>query len=919
VFVESQFDTFGRPWKTSYPYRTGDVKLWTENFYDTAGRPFKVRTPDGAEVETFYSLATTGSQIGTVVTVTDQALKQRRSITNALGQLKRVDEPTDAGGLGAVSSPNQPTNYTYDVLNNLLTVVQASNTTQQCGGAPNCSQTRTFVYDSLSRLKSATNPESGTISYGYDSNGNLTSKTDARLVVTNYIYDALNRVTQRNYTAPNGLANYQATPNVSYFYDNLPNAKGKLTKVTNGTGANTSTTEYVTFDILGRVIRSKQTTDGVVYGTDAAPMTYTYNLSGAMIEQKYPSGRVVKNVLDNDGDLSIVQSKKNANSGFFNYAKNFTYNAAGAATSLQLGNNRWESTQFNSRLQPTQIALGTVQNGTDKLKLDYSYGTTQNSGNVQSQTITVPTVGSNPGFTATQTYTYDSLNRIKDAKEMISTTQTWMQTFLYDRYGNRNFDTTLNRTTTIPAGCAVAVCNPSVNPATNKLVGYVFDNVGNTTKDAQLRKFTYDGENKQVKVETTNSGGTVIATNGEYVYDGDGKRVKKKGYTNNVLTEETIFVYDAAGKLVAEYSTNVAPASTAQVSYLTNDHLGSPRINTDANGAVISRHDYHPFGEEVFTTQRTTALGYAADTVRKKFTGYERDGETQLDFAQARYFASSFGRFSSPDIPLMDQDSGDPQSWNLYIYAGNSPLKYTDPLGLWKQVDCEGGSTNCWEMEEGDTLESLAEKLGLSSDNINDFFFGQELVEGRVFDMSGYADWLKQQPDAMKRTAHDIAAGMPQFEPGGGGIRVVGKLGKSSGFFGWVGRQAGRFGRWTGLISPTTAATVGQMAAKQLVGSSGKEMIRDAVNIVKSFKGSPQQKAELLEAFAKQIGQRTGGSWSAVRSAGADGSAIFHGDLGHSIVIKSTGEIFVGTLKDGFSFGKGGVLTPLYEVLKKID
>jgi hypothetical protein len=132
----------------------------------------------------------------------------------------------------------------------------------------------------------------------------------------------------------------------------------KLIKVTNGTGANTSTTEYVTFDILGRVTRSKQTTDGVVYGTDAAPMTYTYNLSGAMIEQKYPSGRVVKNVLDNDGDLSIVQSKKNANSGFFNYAKNFTYTSAGAVSSMQLGNNRWESTQFNSRLQPTQIALG---------------------------------------------------------------------------------------------------------------------------------------------------------------------------------------------------------------------------------------------------------------------------------------------------------------------------------------------------------------------------------------------------------------------------------------------------------------------------------------------------------------------------------------------------------------------------------
>ena len=58
--------------------------------------------------------------------------------------------------------------------------------------------------------------------------------------------------------------------------------------------------------------------------------------------------------------------------------------------------------------------------------------------------------------------------------------------------------------------------------------------------------------------------------------------------------ETTVFVYDAAGKQIAEYSTIVAGAEDAKVNYLTNDHLGSPRINTDRNGAVIARHDYHP-------------------------------------------------------------------------------------------------------------------------------------------------------------------------------------------------------------------------------------------------------------------------------------------------------------------------------------
>ena len=103
-----------------------------------------------------------------------------------------------------------------------------------------------------------------------------------------------------------------------------------------------------------------------------------------------------------------MQSKKNASSGYWAYANSFTYNAAGAVTSMQLGNGRWESTTFNSRLQPTQIGLGTTPGATNLLDLDYSYGTTANSGNVISQTITVPTVGSNTGFTAVQTYNYDS-------------------------------------------------------------------------------------------------------------------------------------------------------------------------------------------------------------------------------------------------------------------------------------------------------------------------------------------------------------------------------------------------------------------------------------------------------------------------------------------------------------------------------
>jgi RHS repeat-associated protein len=218
--------------------------------------------------------------------------------------------------------------------------------------------------------------------------------------------------------------------------------------------------------------------------------------------------------------------------------------------------------------------------------------------------------------------------------------------------------------------------NPTMSASNNQLTssGYSYDSAGNTTADAQGRTFVYDAENKQVSV--SDGGGAV----GQYWYDGDGKRVKKWDRDSG---EVTIFVYDAAGKLIAEYTPSIASTEDAKVAYLTNDHLGSPRINTDANGAVTARHDYHPFGEEIATSQRVAGLGYTDDTVRKQFTGYERDIETDLDFAEARMYEPVFGRFTTTDpIQVTPERLGDPQQFNSYVYARNNPLAYVDPSGM---------------------------------------------------------------------------------------------------------------------------------------------------------------------------------------------------------------------------------------------
>ncbi len=140
--------------------------------------------------------------------------------------------------------------------------------------------------------------------------------------------------------------------------------------------------------------------------------------------------------------------------------------------------------------------------------------------------------------------------------------------------------------------------------------------------------------------------------------------------------------------------------STADLRWLVTDQLGTPRMIFDKMGSLsaMTRHDYLPFGEEVYastglrtTTQGYTAAGYgAADKARQKFTQKERDNETGLDFFEARYYASTQGRFTSPDPLYVElRRLIDPQQLNIYSYTRNNPLRFTDPDGLDIKLNCD--------------------------------------------------------------------------------------------------------------------------------------------------------------------------------------------------------------------------------------
>ncbi len=167
IATTQAYDALGRVVQTTNPSRQNPADglgLQTVYGYDSLGRQISVKTPDGMTAATGYS--------GNATTVTDQAGKKRKLMSDGLDRLTDVYE--DPAG------SNFHTNYIVDPLNNVRTVAQGA-------------QTRGFVYDTLNRLTSAANPESGTAGYTYDSVGNMLKRTDARGFVTTTSYDALNR------------------------------------------------------------------------------------------------------------------------------------------------------------------------------------------------------------------------------------------------------------------------------------------------------------------------------------------------------------------------------------------------------------------------------------------------------------------------------------------------------------------------------------------------------------------------------------------------------------------------------------------------------------------------------------------------------------------------------------------------------
>jgi RHS repeat-associated protein len=681
VYTDTTYDALGRVATVSNPYRNGtDITTTTGTTiygYDALGRKISETYPDNSVLTTAYC--------GPSTLVTDPTGKWRRSRVDGLGRLVEVDEPNAPGasvnsnGCPGTGEPIWVTTYGYDPLGNLTSVVQ------------NGSHQRTFTHDSLSRLLTASNPETGTITYAYNNDGVLISKTDARGITTNYSpsdspIDVLHRVTKVTYS--NG------DPSITFAYDQanclgLSTCQniGLRTSVTDAAGSEAWSSQVDAAN--HRSVHVDQRTTNSSPSNITKTSTYYLDFAGNVTQAVYPTGRVVNYTYDSANRPSTATDSSNGityaagpdtSPGGTCLADVTCYTPQGTFYALSIG----ETASFtglnlthiyNSRLQPSEFKASST--GGNAIDISYNFVdpvSGKNAGHVYGIT-------NNLDSTRSQTFSYDQLNRITAAQTTstyaTSPSHCWAETYSLDPWGNLQ---SLAGGNSQYNGCTYETGFTKTADGNNHLSGFSYDTSGNTTADG-YNSYTWNAES-QLKVT---AGST-------YLYDGDGRRVAKAntaappvpyklywyGSGGDILAET-----DASGNTTAEYiffgSQRIAmlPASGTPIYYV-EDLLGTSRVTTTSTGVVCYDADFYPYGGERFYTN-TCPQNY-------KFEGKERDAETGNDDFGARYYSNRFGRWLSADwssvpTPVPYANVSNPQTLNLYSMVLDDPESFADLLG----------------------------------------------------------------------------------------------------------------------------------------------------------------------------------------------------------------------------------------------
>jgi len=470
----------------------------------------------------------------------------------------------------------------------------------------------------------------------------------------------------------------------AYDYDNA----GQIAWKASGSSVSTSTTvcdisvnaqdkATFTFDNLGNIetITFADSSPDKSFNYDDNNRLMTLTAGGVVTAYEYNSANLIeKETMTVDGQSFILEYVYNGNEHLTNTIYPSTANISYAPNAL--GQARQAGTHASNA---TYHPNGMVK--THSYFNDHAHTSTQNTSGLPitfyDRLDTTPTYALNHGFT------YDANNNVTFLDDKVNSAYDLRFTFdgldrlnnITDSFlgtGDVNYDT-MGNITYYKLGSQTINYQYNSNKqlmstSGSKNYSFIYDDKGNVT-DNGTRGFTYNTANQMV-----NSDGYL------YTYDGNNKRVKEQGSNStpsysfygsngklmyrNVNGQDHDYYY-LGNKLVANKKGNT-------VTYLHSDYLGSPAAESNSSGTVMSRMYYQPFGEKIGTPKDD--VGY---------TGHKFDTDLGLNYMEARYYDPVIGRFYSNDpmSAIAHLSKGNVHGFGRYTYANNNPFKYIDPDG----------------------------------------------------------------------------------------------------------------------------------------------------------------------------------------------------------------------------------------------
>ncbi len=245
---------------------------------------------------------------------------------------------------------------------------------------------------------------------------------------------------------------------------------------------------------------------------------------------------------------------------------------------------------------------------------------------------------------------------------------------------------------------------------------YTHDVHGNMTSMPHLAAMAWSFKDELLELDLGGGGRAY------YVYDAAGQRVRKviesqtgvrqkeriyvgsfevyREYASNGTTvnleRESLHVEDDRRRIALVETQVVAngtpvPNTTSLLRYQLGNHLDSVSLELDANGALVTYEEYHPYGTSAFQAGRSAA---EVSLKRYRYTGKERDDESGFNYHGARYYAPWLGRWESCDPGGLFDGA------NLYAYARGQPVNLVDRNGsdaaavadLGRQLAAGGGA-----------------------------------------------------------------------------------------------------------------------------------------------------------------------------------------------------------------------------------